>query len=272
MNADLPMRNEELIARYRRPLDMGNPILNIQPMNALLMMLMLSLVGVFMPGWVWSAGVVAAFVVVSWLAGVGKAYTVALANLFLVVGLILFILRALLIPGTTLFAIGPVKISQEGFTSGLEFSLNVMVICAAVGLFFTMVPRPRLTNALERMRVSPRVSYVILASFQAITDLGKNSRVVLDAQKARGIESEKGLVNRVGAFFPVLAPVFLVALTQTEEKAIALDARAFNSSTKKTALALERKVPLWEWLIVGLIVIASVGVLVGGKMEWLSLG
>ncbi|WP_101596905.1 MULTISPECIES: energy-coupling factor transporter transmembrane component T family protein [Brevibacterium] len=265
------MRNAALVERLREPINLRNPIANVQPMNLLLMFLAVVLAGTLGPDWRWPLAVCAAFLIIGWCAGKGRAHTGAFIKLLLAIGLILFVLRALLTDGRPVMRLGPVAVTEEGLWAGLDFSLRVMVICAAVSLFFIVVPRPRLALAIERLGASPHASYLILASFQAITDLGKNTRVVLDAQKARGVETEKGIGNRVKAIFPVLAPVFLVALSQTEERAIALEARAFNVRSPKTALLQERSVPVAEWVAVGTVVVACIVVTIGGATGWFSL-
>src|SRR5690606_13781054 len=108
-------------------------------------------------------------------------------------------------------------------------------------LFFAVVTVRYLMLALELRGLTPRATYVVLASFQTITDLGRNARTVLEAQQSRGIETQGNFVTRARAFFPIIAPVFLAALNQTEERAIALDARAFNARTKHTHLVTLRR-------------------------------
>jgi energy-coupling factor transporter transmembrane protein EcfT len=122
--------------------------------------------------------------------------------------------------------------------------------------------------ALELRGLTPRATYVMLASFQAIIDLGKNARVVMEAQKARGIETDGSLLTRLRAFFPILAPVFLAAMNQTEERAIALDARAFNSRVRHSHLVTLRPTRPWEKLLLAL-AIAALGLsTLGALLSW----
>jgi energy-coupling factor transport system permease protein len=124
-------------------------------------------------------------------------------------------------------------------------------------LYAALMPAKYLMLALEERGLTPRATYVLLASFQAITDLGKNVRVVMDAQKSRGIETEGSLLTRSKAFFPIIAPAFLAAMTQAEERAVALDARAFNAKASHTRLLSLRRPQFWEF---GLLFIAVAGV------------
>lgn len=211
----------------------------------------------------------ALYVVIALLAGVGKAFISNYAKLFAVVGLILFVLRAAFLPGThILFSLGPISVSMEGVTDGLRFALVVMALCGSVTLFFALTPIKYLMLALEIRGLTPRATYVMLASFQSIIDLGKNARVVMDAQKSRGIETEGSLTSRFKAFVPILAPVFLAAMNETEERALALDARAFNSRSSHTHLVSLRPVRAGEIILVNAALALAVISILGAVLSW----
>lgn len=260
----------DLADGYRRPRSLGNPILDLNPITTLVLVVALIVIGIAMGGWVVSLGVSVLFAVIAVLAGRGRTYVPLILKLWLGVGLILFVLRALLVGGEhVLIPLGRIAVTAEGVQQGLEFACAVMAVCGGVTLFFNLVPMRHLALALEKLGVTPRASYVLLASFQAITDLGATAKVVLEAQKARGVETEGNVFVRVRAFFPVLAPVFLSAMSATEERAIALDARAFNSSSKHTSLVELRRVPVWEPVLAVVVTLAAVGVVVGRAAGWL---
>lgn len=227
------------------------------------------MIAVPVPGSIVPAAICATFVVISLLAGVGKSFVSNYGKLFLIVGLILFVLRAAFLPGKTiLFTLGPIAVSQEGVDQGLRFTLVVMALCGVVTLFFTLTPMKNLMLALEMRGMTPRATYVILASFQSIIDLGKNSKVVMDAQKSRGIETEGSLLRRIKAFVPILAPVFLAAMNETEERALALDARAFNSREPHSHLVTLRPIPKWEYLLVWAAIGLAILSILGAVLSW----
>ena len=104
--------------------------------------------------------------------------------------------------------------------------------------------------SLEKKGASHEISYIVLASFQTIIDLKKNTSMIMESQKARGIETEGNIKNRIKAFFPILGPLVLGAISNTEEKAIAMDARAFSLKCNHTFLRELRPVPVYEKVIV----------------------
>ena len=55
---------------------------------------------------------------------------------------------------------------------------------------------------------------------------------------------------RMKAFFPIISPLMLGAMTSAEEKCIAMDARAFSIKRQHTFLRELRVVPAWEKALV----------------------
>lgn len=260
---------DRFAATFERELTLGNWVRDRNPITTLLVLASLAVVAFGIPGAIAPVAVSVVFLGIAFAGGVGRSFTMTFLKLWLVVGLLLFVLRAALLKGATvLFSLGPIAVTKEGIIEGLRFSTVVMAICGAVALFFALVPIRNLMLALELRGLTPYASYVLLASFQAITDLGKTAKVVLDAQKARGIETEGSIGRRIRAFVPVLAPVFLSAMTATEERAIALDARAFNSRIPHSHLVIMRATPRWEWVVVVLAIAAAILSCIGGAVEW----
>lgn len=261
--------DQDFVDSFRHPAERGNWVRNMNPIIVFLIFLALAITPMAIPGLIAPTAMCLIFVGISLLAGVGSKFIPLYLKLFLGVGLILFVLRAAFIGGgQVLFTVGPISPTVEGVMNGLRFSLAVMVLCGALTLFFSITPMKFLMLALEARGVTPRATYVVLASFQSIADLGTNARIVMEAQKSRGIETDGSFLTRLKAFFPILAPVFLAAMNQTEERAIALDARAFNSKAAHTHLVSLRAIRPWE--IVVLLIVLSITVLsiVGAALSW----
>lgn len=262
------LTDDDFIDDFRRPMTQGNWVRDMNPISVFLILGSLPLIAVAVSGIIAPSIICVAVVLIAFVGGVGRSFTVTYFKLWIAIGLLLFVLRSAFFEGgNVLFTVGKIAVSTEGLMDGLRFSLIVMAFSGAVTLYFALVPIKYLTLALELKGVSPRATYVLLAAFQAITDLGKNARVIMDAQKSRGIETEGNIFQRVRAFVPVLAPVFLSAMAATEEKAIALDARAFNSREAHSHLVSLRGTPAWEIVLVG---VSLLGVVVACTVAVLS--
>lgn len=261
--------DDDFVGSFRRPMTQGNWVRDMNPISVFLILGSLTVTAVAVPGIVAPSIVCVAVVLIALIGGVGRAFIANYFRLFIGVGLLLFVLRtAFFQGGHVLFTVGAIAVSTEGVMDGLRFSLVVMAISGAVTLYFALIPIKYLMLALELKGITPRATYVLLAAFQAITDLGTNSRVIMDAQKSRGIETEGSVIRRVRAFVPVLAPVFLSAMAATEEKAIALDARAFNSRVAHSHLVSLRATPAWEIVLVAVALLGAVVACAGTVLSW----
>ncbi|MCW3842762.1 energy-coupling factor transporter transmembrane protein EcfT [Micromonospora yasonensis] len=246
----------------------GNWIRDMHPLNVAVVLASISLLALATPRPVGLVSGCVAFLGIAVAAGVGGSFARLYAKLVVGVGLVLFVLRAAFVHGNhVLFELGPLAPTWEGVREGTTFALVVMALCGALTLYFVLVPMKTFMLALELKGMPPQATYILLASFQAITDLGRSARTVMDAQKSRGIETEGNLWVRARAFVPILAPVFITALNQTEERAIALDARAFNSGIPHTHVLQLRPAPAWERAATALTAAACLAT-IGAGLLW----
>lgn len=124
----------------------------------------------------------------------------------------------------------------ESFISGWDTITFILGFSGCFILFFSTTPMRDLMYSFEQKGMSHENSYIMLASIQNIIDLGKASVTILESQKSRGIETDGNVFVRAKAFFPTLGPLILGAIASTEEKVIAMDARAFSVKRKHTFL------------------------------------
>jgi energy-coupling factor transport system permease protein len=125
---------------------------------------------------------------------------------------------------------------KEAFIDGLNTTTFIMAFSGWFTVYFVTTPMYDLMYTLEQKGMSHENSFIMLSSMQNIIDLRKASVVILESQKSRGIEAEGNIFVRAKAFFPTLGPLILSAIASTEEKAIAMDARAFSVNRKHTFL------------------------------------
>lgn len=124
----------------------------------------------------------------------------------------------------------------ESFIKGWNTITFILGFSGSLIFFFTTTPMRDLMYSLEQKGMSHENSFIMLASIQNIIDLRKASLVILESQKSRGIETDGNILVRAKAFFPTLGPLILAAIASTEQKAIAMDARAFSVHRKHTFL------------------------------------
>lgn len=153
------------------------------------------------------------------------------------IGIVIFVAQAFLVPGgKTLFALGFLKVRQTGLQ--MSFSIAGMVFCIAGAFvwYLQTTSNKEIARALDEAGMNPRVAYVFTSTLSMIEILGDNSKTIMDAQRARGIETDGSLMVRAKAFVPTLIPLILGALLGSEERVLTLEARGFSVEGERTHL------------------------------------
>jgi energy-coupling factor transport system permease protein len=116
-------------------------------------------------------------------------------------------------------------------------SLGKIILVMSDFLLFSMTTRPdTLMIALKQVGMPSSIAYIIVTTLQIVPSFQRKASTILDAQRSRGLETEGDLFTRARAVVPIILPLVLGSLVEVEERAIAIEARAFNSNRKETSL------------------------------------
>ena len=260
----------DFVKQYMDPKRTGNVIRDLNPMSKVNLMLVLGLSPFIVQNYYYGFGMVILFVLCSAAAGCFRSFFSLYWKVLLLFGVFLFVVKAAFAPGEhVLFRLWGICVTTESIRSGLNIVSLVLAFSGAFILFVKTTPMDEFTYALEKKGVSHMVSFVILSSFQTITDLKQNAQVIMESQKARGIETEGNLLKRAKAYIPVKGPLVLNAISSTEEKSIAMDARAFSAPVSHTFLSELPEVSIREKAVVILFDLAFAGLITGRIVLWL---
>jgi energy-coupling factor transport system permease protein len=132
-------------------------------------------------------------------------------------------------PGATvLFTVGPFDATLEGVDFAGRVVVRLFVTAAALTLFgATTSPRAFIAD-LEGRGVSPRLAFAIGAVLDTVPSLVERGRQVVEAQRARALDTEGGGLRRLAAIVPLAGPVVVGALHHVEARTLALEVRAFG--------------------------------------------
>ncbi|MBI3930208.1 MAG: energy-coupling factor transporter transmembrane protein EcfT [Armatimonadetes bacterium] len=168
-------------------------------------------------------------------AGVGLELSRRILAFWLPLALSLLVIQGLFGPGPRAQA-GWLVYSPQGLLEAAGLSIRIAVLLGAV-LLLVLTTRPaHLAGELERLGLPPSLCYVILAGLQFLPAMGRRFSEVLDAQSARGLALEGGVLHRFRVLLPLAGPVLLGALAEVEERALALEARGFGRHRRRTWL------------------------------------
>jgi energy-coupling factor transport system permease protein len=172
--------------------------------------------------------------------------------------------------GQNLVALGPIALKKDGVVYGLISIGRILVVMGAFVLF-SLTTRPDiLMIALKQVGLPSSITYIFVTTLQIIPRFQSKAATVLDAQRSRGLATEGNLLARSRAVVPLIVPLVLGSLVDVEERAIAIEARAFNSKHQETSLIEIPDSSLQRSLRIALVVLSVVSVLVGVLWHLLS--
>jgi energy-coupling factor transporter transmembrane protein EcfT len=102
---------------------------------------------------------------------------------------------------------------------------------------------------------------VIISSLQIIPQMQAKAQTIIAAQRSRGLDTESSFLRRAGSLVPLVGPLVFGSLVEVEERAIAIEARGFTSTRKKTSLheILDSDTDkLIRWMLVMLVIASAV--------------
>lgn len=144
---------------------------------------------------------------------------------------------------TTLFTLGPWRVTEEALQAGVGLGLRVVSIGAVGAVFALTTDSTRLVDALvQQARVPERFAYGALAAYGAIPRFGADLANLRAARRLRGLR---------GSWHPrILVGLLVLAIRHGDRMALAMDARAFGSWPRSRYRDVR-----WAWLD---LVVASV--------------
>lgn len=138
--------------------------------------------------------------------------------------------------GPILLSLGIATIKTEGALFAL-ISIGRIILVMSTFILFAMTTRPDiLMISLKQAGVPSSIAYIIVTTLQIVPRFQSKASTILDAQRARGLVTEGNLFIRARAVVPIVLPLVIGSIIEVEERAIAIQARAFNSNRAETSL------------------------------------
>ena len=137
---------------------------------------------------------------------------------------------------TALFTFGPITVWESGFEKASLIFLPISVLILAFSLFATTAQPQRLRIALMQKGVPSKLAYVLIASLQIIPEIRNRASAIVEAQQARGLDTEAGIRTRLSSIVALLAPLLISTLIIANTRALALNARGFQATGDRTYL------------------------------------
>jgi len=127
------------------------------------------------------------------------------------------------------------------FTRNIETSLlyaaRFVAIVVSTSLFFITTSPDELEQVMKTFRLPRDVVFAFVTAVRFIPVMFLDTIQIMDAQKSRGLELQKGnLLRRVRNMIPILIPLVVNSVVRSGELAEAMESRAYGSVPRPTSL------------------------------------
>ena len=151
--------------------------------------------------------------------------------------LIIFAVQGLMIPSNDIMAkFGFITVYKTGIITAVRLTSKIAALVSTITMLTLISKAKEFTVALEKKGLNPKAAFILLLSLQMIPEMKKQSDIIMDSQKTRGVEMEGNVFVRFKALIPIFIPMVLSSIISTEERAITLESRGFSIGEKRTIL------------------------------------
>ncbi|MEP7158262.1 MAG: energy-coupling factor transporter transmembrane component T [Chloroflexota bacterium] len=209
---------------------------SLNPTTKLVVALTMALIALGVRGWSPPLLVLGVMLLLVIWAGVGRRYLpYLLASTPLLISIVL--INTFLYPARDVaFAVGPFVATGSGISAAGQAALRVLAFATSVALFALTTRTDELVDDLERRGLGRRGAFIVGTAIGTVPRMVERAREIVEAQRARGLDTQGGVLARVRGLLPLSGPLVLSALSEVEQRTMALEARAFSASGRRTVL------------------------------------
>lgn len=139
----------------------------------------------------------------------------------------------------------------------LAMTLRFLILVESFSIFFATTSPDILSLSLEQMGIPYAFCFAFTTAIRFVPVLAEEAQTIMDAQRARGLELEKGsFIKRIKNYVPILVPLIISAIRRSMELAEAMESRGWGASKKRTNLySLEMKMRDYAFIAISLAVL-----------------
>lgn len=134
-----------------------------------------------------------------------------------------------------LFTLGLVTVGIFEFPAAM--ALRFLIFILAFAAFLISTSPDDFGLALQKSRVPFDVCFAFTMAMRFVPVLAGEAQSIIDAQKARGLELEKGkFLTRIKKYLSILIPLFVSSVKRSMELAEAMESRGYGMKKHRTSL------------------------------------
>jgi energy-coupling factor transport system permease protein len=145
---------------------------------------------------------------------------------------------------TIVFVIGVISFSVE---TAVALALRLFDLLALSILFFQAMDPTELGDSFRKMGFPYEFSFILTTSLRYVPLIGKRLRMIIDAQRSRGVDLRPRLRN-VPRFTALLIPLLVQAFILAEQLAMAMESRGFARAGR--SFRREYRISFREYILI----------------------
>jgi energy-coupling factor transport system permease protein len=112
----------------------------------------------------------------------------------------------------------------------------LMILMISTGMILISTTRnEELVLGMIRLGLPYRVGFAISTSLRLVPTIASSTMTISQAQRSRGLDLDSGnLIDRIKKFLPLLVPVFISTIRNTNIFAMALESKGFGARDDRT--------------------------------------
>ena len=155
--------------------------------------------------------------------------------------LLLLSIAAVSIVSWSIFAGGSTPLvwraTREGFVYGVGAAVKIVSMIVSGLVFLSTTKTEEIVLGLIRLRVPFKAAFAFSLAIRMVPTIIGTAVTVTEAQRSRGLDTESGgPLARLRTYIPLLVPIFLHTLRNTDQLAKALESRGFGARRERTSL------------------------------------
>lgn len=121
------------------------------------------------------------------------------------------------------------------------YSIRFLAIVLSTSIFFITTSPDELEQVMKWLHLPRDIVFAFVTAVRFIPVLMLDALQIMDAQKSRGLEMQKGnIIRRVRNMVPVLVPLVVTSVVRSGELAEAMESRAYGAVPRPTSLYVRR--------------------------------
>jgi len=136
-----------------------------------------------------------------------------------------------------------------GVIFGIGMALRLTAFALLGMLYLQAAPVEQTAWALTQLGLPYVVSFGIVTAFRLMERISRTTETVTAAQRSRGLTVENGsALQRWKSYVPLLVPILVLSMRRVDGLAMAMEARAFSPTGRRTSL-LDYRMRARDWAV-----------------------